>query len=116
MKKCAVCIALALMVCLIQAVHAVPDEKTAEKSLTIINNESYPIGWVYITPWGSSAWGEDWVGTNPIQPGEQRTWTIPAWDGCYIDFQATAFGGTKVEQRMADVCGGSVWTLSDPSN
>ena len=51
-------------------------------NVTVVNNGSVPVYYIYISPVTSDQWGEDWLGTSILEPGASRTFTVEAglWD------------------------------------
>jgi hypothetical protein len=79
-------------------------------SLTVINETSDSICYVYISPVTSQYWGDDWLGSDVISGSSAYTFAVTP--GAY-DLRAE-FCGTSdaVEERQADLTSDSTWTIS----
>ena len=78
--------------------------------LTLVNYTAETICRVYITPTDSEAWGDDWLGSAMIGPGETHTLQVPV--GSY-DLQARGCNGDVLsEKRGVDLTASQEWALS----
>ncbi len=78
-------------------------------SLTLFNQTSDSICFVYISPVTSQYWGDDWLGSDIISASSQYTFGVTA--GAY-DLRAEFCGtGEAVEQRQVDLTSDSTWTI-----
>jgi hypothetical protein len=78
--------------------------------LTVINQTTDSICYVYISPVTSDVWGDDWLGADTIPAGTNYTFNVPA--GAYdlrADFCA---GGDPVVQMGQDLTSDKTWTFS----
>jgi hypothetical protein len=79
-------------------------------TLTIVNNSSEDVCYVYVSPADSTSWGDDWLDESTIlDAGESETVTVGA--GIY-DLQAADCDGNAIaEQYDVDLSTGQTWTL-----
>ncbi len=82
-------------------------------TLRIVNNSSYTIYYVYISPSSSSTWGDDQLGESTIAPGYYYDFTLTPDT---YDLKAEASGhvllATEYSVSFADG-ETKTWTLSD---
>lgn len=80
------------------------------KSVTVLNNTSTTISYVYITRVGITSWGTNQLigDSATIAPGSERTWDIP-WAGCHIDIKAVTSDNRSAFNLELPVCGGTTW-------
>jgi hypothetical protein len=78
--------------------------------LTVVNNSSDDVCYVFVSPAGSSSWGTDWLGESTILgSGDEQAITVGA--GQY-DLQAADCDGNAIaEQYEVDLSTGQTWTL-----
>jgi hypothetical protein len=89
------------------AAHAAATRAT----LTVINQSSVEICYVYISSSESDSWGEDWLGDDSIRPGKRRQFRLP--EGEY-DVKAEDCDGNMLEEhRGVDLSGNVAWTIED---
>ena len=81
-------------------------------SLTIINNSSNTVCFVYISPSSSEFWGDDWLGaTEVIMSGASRTFNVPQGE---YDFKADDCAGDFTFERYNVMMDQPFeWTLTD---
>ena len=79
-------------------------------TLTVINNSSDDVCYVYVSPADSSSWGSDRLGESTIlDRGESETITVGA--GLYDLQAADCDGDALAEQYDIDFAAGYTWTL-----
>lgn len=79
----------------------------------VVNNSSYEICYLYISPSDSEAWGPDWMGKDTTIPaGSTRTFQVPL--GTY-DLRADDCDQNTLDTQagIAIDANGITWTLSD---
>lgn len=78
-------------------------------SLTVVNDSSTDLCYLYISPSTSDTWGADWLGSSTIPAGGQQTFTLEAgtWDLLARDCS----GGTLDEQYGIELSGDMTWTI-----
>ena len=87
------------------------DAAAKRATLTVINQSSVDICYVYISPSESDSWGEDWLGDDSIRPGKRRQFRLP--EGEY-DVKAEDCDGNVLEEyRGVDLSGKVEWTVED---
>lgn len=79
-------------------------------TLTIVNNSSDDVCYVYVSSTDSTSWGDDWLGDSTIlDAGDTETITVGV--GVY-DLQAADCDGNAIaEQYEVDFATGQTWTL-----
>jgi hypothetical protein len=79
-------------------------------TLTVINNSSDDVCYVFVSPAGSTSWGNDWLGDSTIlENGDQQTITVGSGVN---DMQAADCDGNAIaEQYEIDFSTGQTWTL-----
>jgi hypothetical protein len=81
-------------------------------SLTLVNNSSSTVCYVYISPTTEDTWGDDQLGsTETISSGSQRVFNVSS--GTY-DLLAEDCDGNELATRWeVEISGPITWTLSD---
>jgi hypothetical protein len=79
-------------------------------TLTVVNNSSDDVCYVFVSPTGSTTWGSDWLGEDTVLgEGDEQTITVGA---AVYDLQAADCDGNAVaEQYEVDFSTGQTWTL-----
>lgn len=82
-----------------------------EATLTLVNQTDIPICQVLISPTGSTEWGNNWLGTDTVQPGGSYTFSLPT--GTY-DLVALDCSGQPVAEEVygQEISGEMTWTIS----
>jgi hypothetical protein len=81
-------------------------------SVTLINNSSQTVCYLYISPSSSSDWGPDQLGSDVIGPGNSYSITNMPF-GTY-DLRAEDCSGNALAERFeVEINGPIEWTLSD---
>jgi len=63
----------------------------------LVNNLDLSVCYFYISPSGSSEWGEDWLGSDRIGAGESRTFYVDA--GQTVDLRAEDCQGGGLDEQ-----------------
>ena len=81
-------------------------------TLTLVNDSSATVCYVYISPTTDDSWGDDQLGdTETISPGSQRTFNLTP--GTY-DLRADDCSNNTLDtQWEVEINGNIDWTLSD---
>ncbi len=81
-------------------------------TLTLVNDSSLEICYVYVSPTTEDEWGDDWLGAQEtILPGDSRDFQVLA--GSYDLLAADCDGNALDEQYGISVAGTLEWTLTD---
>ncbi len=81
-------------------------------TLTLVNDSSLEICYVYVSPTTEDEWGDDWLGAQEtILPGVSRDFQVIA--GSYDLLAADCDGNTLDEQYGISIAGTLEWTLTD---
>ncbi len=81
-------------------------------SLTVVNNSSVDIWYVYISPSDQETWGDDWLGDHVIEAGE--SYTITGIQPGTYDLMAEDSDHNEIATEMdVEMDGPITWTLSD---
>jgi len=81
-------------------------------ALTLINDSSQEVCYVYISPDTDDSWGDDWLGTEEtILPGDSYTFQVPA--GSYDLLARDCDSNVMDEQYGTSVAGALEWTITD---
>jgi hypothetical protein len=87
------------------------DDTAGQYRLAVVNESSFVICAVYISPTTSDSWGENWLGSNSIQAGMTITFDVAA--GTY-DLKADDCEGQELlTQAAVEVTQDITWTISD---
>ena len=87
-----------------------PQGQSGQALLTLLNQTSDSICFVYISPVTSQYWGDDWLGADVISAASQYTFTVPA--GAYDLRAEFCQTGEAIEERQVDLSSDSTWTIS----
>jgi hypothetical protein len=81
-------------------------------TLTVVNNTSDSVCYVYVSATDATSWGTDWLGADTIlDDGDEQTITVGV--GTY-DLQAADCDGNAIaEQYEIDFSTGQTWTLGE---
>jgi hypothetical protein len=79
-------------------------------SLTVVNSTNESVWYIYITPATSDSWGEDWLGSDVLMPGDSHT--ILVAEGSYHLAAANSSGDIVGETHNTYLSGEMQWTLS----
>ena len=88
----------------------------AEKiDLQIINQTSFDVMEINLSPGNEESWGEDHLGEYILSPGGVLQLTLPdeAFTTCIYDFRAIFSDGDKIEDYDLDICQLDTYTLTE---
>lgn len=86
--------------------------RSGSASLTVVNNSSTDIWYVYISPSDEETWGDDWLGSKVISAGE--SYTITGIQPGTYDLLAEDSDHNELATEMeVEIDGEVTWTLSD---
>ena len=81
-------------------------------SLTVINNSSQDVWYLYISPSSEGSWGDDTLGSQVISAGE--TYTITGIEPGTYDLKADDSDNNELaSERNVEIDGNVTWTLTD---
>ena len=86
-----------------------PVGNTADASLTIYNDTSGPVWYVYISPSWSDDWGDDWLGSDQIPAYDSRTFYFSV--GTYDLRVEDDFGNVLATSFDQYLSGSNDWTI-----
>ncbi len=81
-----------------------------QATLTVINQSSDAICFLYISPTTSDTWGDDYLGSSVLDAGSQQSFSVGA--GSY-DLRAEMCGGEVVERYDVSLSGTVEWSITD---
>ena len=84
------------------------------RRVTIVNDTSYALEYLYGSNVGTDDWEEDVLGDDVLRPGQ----TVSVnWDdgtcSCLFDFKAVFNDNTSTVRRSYNVCTGSSWRIHE---
>jgi len=86
--------------------------QTSMAELTLINDTSNVICYVFITPIESEDWGDDWLGSDELlSPGDSHTFQIP--NGTYHLAALDCGDQILAEEYDVDISGMMEWTIQE---
>ena len=84
-----------------------------DRSVTIVNQSSETIRYIYGTNSADSNWGRDRLGSAVLRSGYEVKMDFEDGSGaCMFDLKAITSGGRSVTRRM-NVCTATKWTVYD---
>jgi hypothetical protein len=85
------------------------------RDFTVMNNTSTVLVHVYVTSSDTSAWGDDIMGRDVLNPTETANVSFAGFDSssCLYDVKVTTDGGVEGYLYKVDLCSVSNVTFSD---
>jgi len=103
-------IALILIAALTFVVIGALRSSADQRDFTVVNETSYTIDNLYVSPHSSDNWEEDVLGSDVLEPGHHVKVTFSDDLGyCFYDIKAVYSDGTKSEKYNVDLCSISIF-------
>lgn len=102
-----------LLVALLSTLGALAPRSTASVpglTISVVNNSSWTIKYLYLSPAGNDDWGPDQLNDSSISPGATRTLTV-SWDQSTVKLIAEDQDGCFLSKTV-DASGNPVWTIA----
>jgi hypothetical protein len=102
------------MAALLVALFALP-ALADQRDFTVVNNSSLILTHVYVTSSDTTAWGDDIMGRDVLNPSETVDVAFNGFDGstCLYDVKVMGQGGQEGYLYKVDLCTISTVTFSD---
>jgi hypothetical protein len=86
-----------------------------QRDFTVVNNSSLVLTQVYVTASDTTAWGDDIMGRDVLNPSETVDVSFKGFDGssCLYDVKVMGQGGQEGYLYKVDLCTVSTVTFSD---
>lgn len=89
----------------------VPVSRPQTLDLTIENDTTYPIYFIYVSPANSAYWSDDILGRSILYPGEAVTVWVPVGSSCLYDMRTQDDRGNSFVHTGIDVCDSEAVTI-----
>jgi hypothetical protein len=100
------------VLCLLGTTTLLSSARTQTASVTIVNNSSWEIRHLYLSPADNDNWGPDQLNENPISPGESFTLNNLSCDQSSMRVISEDTDGCFLSNPIA-CTGNTVWTITN---
>lgn len=107
-------IVLAFLASLTLVVVGAHRSSADQRDFRVVNETSYTINNLYVSPHASDNWGHDVLGSYVLKPGQTTKVTFSDDLGyCYYDIKAVYSDGTKSEKYNVNLCHISIFRFHE---